>query len=327
MRILRHYRDIPAEARGAVVALGNFDGVHLGHQALIAEAKRIAAATNKPLAVVVFEPYPREFFRPKDEPFRLTPLPAKARLLAALGADFTIVVPFDAEMAAMAAQDFVLDVLKGALAVSHVVVGRDFQFGKGRGGDTAVLAYMGEMEGFGVTVFTPLPADGDSKISSSDIRTALKAGRPEEAARLLGHWWSVEGVVARGDQRGRELGFPTANLKLDERTLNPAFGVYAVRARIAGEERAYDGAANFGLRPMFELPAPLLEVHLFDFSGDLYGREMTVEFIAYLRGEEKFANPDALKAQMAADCTGARRILATRDGRTPPPHSTRPSHH
>ena len=300
------------------MALGNFDGVHLGHQALIGEAKRIAAATDKPLAVVVFEPYPREFFRPQDEPFRLTPLPVKARLLSGLGADFTIVVPFDAAMAAMLAQDFVLDVLKGALAVSHVVVGRDFQFGKGRGGDAAVLAYMGEMEGFGVTVFAPLPADGDTKISSSDIRTALKAGRPEEAARLLGHWWSVEGMVVRGDQRGRGLGFPTANLRLEERTLHPAFGVYAVRGRIAGEERVYDGAANFGLRPMFKLQTPLLEAHFFGFSGDLYGREMTVELIAYLRGEEKFATLDALKAQMAADCANARRILAACGGTAPP---------
>lgn len=312
MRILRDYRDVPAEVRGAVVALGNFDGVHLGHRALIGEAKRIARSAAKPLAVIVFEPYPREFFRPKDEAFRLTPLPAKARLLAGLGVDFTIVLTFDSAMAAMAAQDFVLNVLIGALEVSHVVVGRDFQFGKGRGGDTAVLAYMSEMEGFGVTVFAPLAAAADSKISSSDIRTALKAGRPEEAARLLGHWWSLAGEVVRGDARGRELGFPTANVTLEKNILRPAFGVYAVRVRLAGEEGAFDGVANFGIRPMFELPEPLLEVHLFDFSGDLYGREMTVELIAYLRGEEKFSGLQALKTQIAADCADARRLLAAR---------------
>jgi riboflavin kinase/FMN adenylyltransferase len=310
MRILRQYRDIPAEARGAVVALGNFDGVHLGHRALIGEARRIAKATAKPLAAVVFEPYPREFFRPKDQPFRLTSLAAKARLLAALGVDFTIVLPFDAAMAAMPAQDFVLNLLVGALHVSHVVVGEDFQFGKGRGGDATVLAYMGDMEGFGVTVFAPVPADGETKISSSDIRAALTSSHPDEAARLLGHWWSIEGAVEHGDGRGRELGFPTANMKLDAHILRPAFGIYAVRVRIAKEDMTRPGAASFGIRPMFEVQAPLLEVHLLDFSGDLYGEELSVEFIAYLRGEQSFASLDALKAQMTADCAAARRIVA-----------------
>jgi len=308
MRILRHYRDPPADAKGAVVALGNFDGVHLGHRALLAEAKRTAQELQRPFAALVFEPYPREFFRPNDEPFRLTPFRAKARLLSELGVDVLIVLNFDAAMASMLAQDFVLDVLVRELEVAHVVVGKDFLFGKGRGGDTTVLAYMGEMEGFGTTIFDPVSAGGGTKISSTDIRAALKAGRPDEAARLLGHCWSVEGHVAPGEKRGRQLGYPTANLKLDH-TLLPAFGIYAVRARLH-DGRIYGGAASFGIRPTFALEAPLMEVHLFDFDGDLYGELITVELIAYLRPEKKFDSVDALKTQIAIDCDDARRVLA-----------------
>jgi len=315
MKILRHYRECPADAKGAVVALGNFDGVHLGHRALLMEAKRLAREQKRPFGVLVFEPNPREFFRPKDEPFRLTPFRAKARLLAELEVDVLIVLTFDAAMASMPAQDFVLDVLVKELAVAHVVVGKDFRFGKGRGGDAAVLGYMGEMEGFGTTVFSPVFADGSVKISSSDIRTALKAGKSDEAARLLGHWWRVEGHVAQGDKRGREIGFPTANLKI-EHTLLPAFGIYAVRAHLP-DGRILDGAASFGLRPTFALETPLLEVHLFGFDGDLYGALITVEFIAYLRPEKKFETIEALKAQIAADCEGAKRVLASVGDRVP----------
>jgi len=320
MRILRHYRNPPAEAKGAVVALGNFDGVHRGHRALIAEAETIARREGRPLAALVFEPYPREFFRPKDEPFRLTAFRAKARLLAQRGIDFLIVLNFDAELAGMLAQDFVMDVLVRELGVTHVVVGEDFRFGKGRGGDTTVLAYMGEMEGFGVTVFRAVVED-EEKISSSKVRAALKAGRPDAAARLLGHGWSVEGHVAHGDKRGRDLGFPTANLKL-EHTLHPAFGVYAVRARRAGEDRTYGGVANFGIRPMFQVPSPLLEVHLFDFDGDLYGQLLQVELISYLRGEQNFPDLEDLKAQIGQDAENARQILAETSGAPvsfPPP--------
>ena len=308
MRILRHYRDLPPDARGAVAAMGNFDGVHLGHRALIAEAAKVARESKRPLAALVFEPYPREFFRPDEAPFRLTPFRAKAHLLAQAGIDSLIVLGFDAEMAAMKAQDFVLQVLVGELGIAHLVVGADFRFGKSRAGDTTVLSYMGEMEGFGVTVFSPVAAGAGEKISSSDIRAALKAGRPEEAARLLGHRWTVEGHVAHGDARGRGLGFPTANLKL-EGTLHPAFGIYAVRVRLA-DGAVKDGVANFGIRPMFELPAPLLEVHLFDFSGDLYGQVLSVELVAYLRGEKTLESLEALKAQIALDCQAARGILA-----------------
>jgi riboflavin kinase/FMN adenylyltransferase len=315
MRILRHFRDCPADAKGAVVALGNFDGVHLGHRALLLEAKRLANELKRPFAALVFEPYPREFFRPNDEPFRLTTFRAKARLLSDIGVEILFVLTFDAEMASMVAQDFVHEVLVRELAAAHVVVGKDFRFGKGRGGDVVVLGYMGEMEGFGTTVFAPVFADGSVKISSSDIRVALKAGKPDEAARLLGHWWRVEGHVAQGEKRGRGLGFPTANLKL-EHTLLPAFGIYAVRAHLP-DGRVYDGAASFGIRPTFALESPLLEVHLFDFSGDLYGALIAVEFIGYLRPEKKFETVDALKAQIAQDCDDAKRILSAVGDKVP----------
>jgi len=309
MRILRHFRDCPADAKGAAVALGNFDGVHLGHRALLLEAKRLASELKRPFGALVFEPYPREFFRPNDEPFRLTTFRAKARLLSDVGVEILFVLTFDAQMASMSAQDFVHEVLVRELAAAHVVVGKDFRFGKGRGGDVVALGYMGEMEGFGTTVFAPVIAEGSVKISSSDIRVALKAGKPDEAARLLGHWWRVEGHVAQGEKRGRGLGFPTANLKL-EHTLLPAFGIYAVRAHLP-DGRVFDGAASFGIRPTFALESPLLEVHLFDFSGDLYGALIAVEFIAYLRPEKKFDTVEALKAQIAQDCDDAKRILST----------------
>jgi len=308
MRILRHFRDCPADAKGAVVALGNFDGVHIGHRALLLEAKRLANELKRPFAALIFEPYPREFFRPNDDPFRLTTFRAKARLLSDVGVEILFVLTFDAEMASMSAQDFVHEVLVRELATAHVVVGKDFRFGKGRGGDVTVLGYMGEMEGFGTTVFAPVIADGSVKISSSDIRVALKAGKPDEAARLLGHWWRVEGHVAQGEKRGRGLGFPTANLKL-EHTLLPAFGIYAVRAHLP-DGRVFDGAASFGIRPTFALESPLLEVHLFDFSGDLYGALIAVEFIAHLRPEKKFDTIEALQAQIAQDCDDAKRILS-----------------
>ena len=309
MRILRNTRDLPAEARGAVVALGNFDGVHRGHQALIGKARGLADDAGAKLVAVVFEPYPREFFRPDAEPFRLTPFRAKSRLLDALGVDFLIELHFDAAMAATQAPDFVAEVLVKELAVSHVVVGEDFRFGKGRSGDAVTLAYMGEMEGFGVTVFAPLAAGSDRKISSSRIRAALREGHPDEAARLLGHWWSVEGVVVPGDKRGRSIGIPTANLHV-KGTLVPAFGVYAVRVHIGAEAKIYDGVANFGLRPTFAVSEPLLEAHLFDFTGEFYGEWVRVELIAYLRPERKFESLEALKAQIAVDSRAAGVALA-----------------
>ena len=313
MRIFRHYSDIPDAYKGAVVAIGNFDGVHRGHQALIAHARALAEERGAPLAVVAFEPHPQEFFHPGMPSFRLTPLRTKARLLAGLGVDAMFALPFDSDMAKKSAQEFVMDVLVDGLGAGCVVVGNDFQFGKGRAGNIAVLSYMGEMEGFGVDVFEPVTVAEHEKISSTAIREALKAGRPEQAAKLLGHWWTVEERVEHGDKRGRTIGFPTANMRLND-CLHPAFGIYAVRATVMENEQpvsTHDGVASFGVRPMFKTPVPLLEAYLFDFSGDLYGKHLAVSFVAYLRPEKKFASLDALKAQMNKDEAKAREILAS----------------
>lgn len=306
MLIARHYDHLPQAVRGAVVAIGNFDGVHLGHQALITEGKRIGAALRAPFGILAFEPQPQEFFRRTPEKFRLTPFRPKAALLERFGTDIFYAVPFNAAMAAMRAEQFVDEVLVRGLGVRHVLTGGDFQFGKDRGGDAATLSEAGERLGFGVTIFTPV-LDGDHKISSTDIRRALKEGRPRDAARLLGHWWNVAGHVQHGDRRGRTIGFPTANISL-KGYLEPALGVYAVRAKALGQ--ALGGVANFGRRPTFDKQDTLLEVHLFDFSGDLYGRTVDVAFVDYIRAERKFDGLESLKVQIAADGAEARRILA-----------------
>jgi riboflavin kinase/FMN adenylyltransferase len=311
MRIFRHIADVGEAYKGAVVAIGNFDGVHLGHRALIGEAGRLAAERGAPLAVLVFEPSPQEYFRPGGEPFRLTPFRAKAHLIASLGIDAMFALPFDDAMANRSPQDFVFDVLLNGLEAGCVVVGDDFRFGKGRAGDAALLSYMGEMEGFGVTVFDPIIAGDGGKISSTAIRTALKAAKPEEATRLLGHPFTVEGRVEPGDKRGAALGYPTANLHIDG-YMRPAYGIYAVRVAVLDEDKVasrHEGVANLGIRPMFASPEPLLEAYLFDFSGDLYGKHLLVELIAYLRPEAKFSGVEELKAQMAKDCDAARAAL------------------
>jgi len=311
VRIFRHYRDVPDHSKGAVVAVGNFDGVHRGHQALIAAARGLAEERKAPLGVLAFEPHPQEFFHPGAECFRLTPFRTKARLLAEQGADAMYALAFDAEIAAKSAQDFVMEILVDSLAVGQVVVGPDFRFGKARTGDTTVLSTMGEMEGFGVSIVAPLSDDAHGKISSTQIRDALKAGRPQEAARLLGHWWTIEARVEHGDKRGRTIGYPTANMRLDD-YLKPAFGVYAVRATIMdGETKLsrHDGVANLGVRPMFETQTPLLETWLFEFAGDLYGRHLAVELVSYIRPEAKLAGLEALQAQIAKDADAARAAL------------------
>ena len=312
MRIFRHIADVTEAYKGAIVAIGNFDGVHRGHQALIGEAARHAHERSAPLAVLVFEPHPQEFFRPGAEPFRLTPFRAKTHLIAGLDVDAMFALAFDAEMAHRSAQDFILDILVKGLEVGCVVVGSEFQFGKGRAGDAAVLSYMGEMEGFGVIVFDPIAAGGGGKISSTGIRQALQAGKPDEAARLLGHPFTIEGRVEVGDGRGRQIGFPTANIHFDG-FMRPAFGIYAVRVSLLEDDKVVwrrDGVANLGIRPMFVSPEPLLEAHLFDFSGDLYGKHLAVDLISYLRPEAKFAGVEELKAQIAKDIETAKAALA-----------------
>jgi riboflavin kinase/FMN adenylyltransferase len=316
MKIFRHYRDVPDSCKGAVVAIGNFDGVHRGHQALIGRAGALAKAQGAPLGVLAFEPHPQEFFRPQAESFRLTPLRTKARLLAECGVEVLYALPFDAGMSQKSAEEFVRDVLVGGLGVRAVIVGADFRFGKGRAGDTAFLMEAGRQSGFRVDIFDTVIAHDAQKISSSEIRAALREGKPEVAAKLLGHCWTIEGRVEHGEGRGRELGFPTANMALDG-YLKPAFGIYAVRATILENEKAvgtYDGVASLGIRPMFKTDAPLLETYLFDFTGDLYGKHLAVELIAYLRPETKLDSLDALKAQMTKDCDQARTLLRQTKG-------------
>jgi len=303
------------------VAIGNFDGVHLGHQALIAEARAQAEARGAPLAVLSFEPHPQEYFRALRQDggpspagpdcFRLTPLRQKARLLADLGVDALFALNFDGDMARRSPQDFVETVLLEGLGISGVVVGRDFEFGKGRAGNLAVLAYMGEMEGFSVTAFDTVTV-GEDKISSTRVRQLLKDAHPEEAARLLGRFWAVEARVEHGDARGREMGFPTANMHLGH-CLAPAYGVYAVRVNILDNDRIvarHDGVANFGVRPMYQVAVPLMETHLFDFEGDLYGKYLSVELVRYIRPEAKFSGLDALIAQIGRDAATARLWLS-----------------
>jgi riboflavin kinase/FMN adenylyltransferase len=306
MRILRHTR-APAELAGAVLALGNFDGVHRGHRAVIARARAVAERPRAPLGVLTFEPHPRSLFQPAAPPFRLTPFRSKARHLAALGLDLLVVTRFDRAMSLKLSQDFVIDVLVEGLRAKHLVVGYDFVFGHKRGGTPQVLAQMAEMEGFDLTVVEPV-ADGSDIFSSTLIRQHLAEGRPRAAAELLGHWWEVEGRVRLGFQRGRTIGFPTANLGLAD-YIRPAFGVYAVRAQLAGTGQWIDGAANLGRRPTVGGESENLEVHLFDYAGDLYGKWLRVQLVEHIRPERKFSTFDELKAQIARDSATARELL------------------
>ena len=304
MQIFRHYEHIPPAARGATIAIGNFDGVHRGHQALLAHAKRL----GEKLAVLVFEPHPQEFFRPDAPRFRLTPFRAKARLLEQHGVDLLFALHFDAALASLSADEFISKVLVESLGAKHVIVGEDFRFGKGRAGNLALLQQRGRELGFDVTTFELVGEGGSSKISSTRIREALREGKPEMAAELLGHLWTVEGRVEHGDQRGRTIGFPTANVSL-QGYLEPALGVYAVRVELNGKN--YGGVANFGRRPTFDKKDVLLEVHVFDYQGDVYGQPIVVSFVSYIRPEMKFPGLEALKAQIAQDSETARTLLTS----------------
>jgi riboflavin kinase / FMN adenylyltransferase len=302
------WRTVPAEWKGGVVALGNFDGVHRGHQALLARAAEQAAALGVPVVALTFEPHPRRFFVPDTGPFRLTLPPAKMRLLAHYGVQAVLAQRFDAAFAALPAEIFVADVLLAGLGACHVVCGYDFTFGARRSGNVERLHAEGEARGFGVTVLDPVMREGEI-YSSTRIREALRAGWISEAIELLGHGWEIEGAVELGDQRGRTIGFPTANVALGEH-LRPRFGVYAVRALVDGTWR--DAVANLGRRPTFGKLQENFEVHLFDFAGDLYGKVLRVELVDFIRPEMKFAGLDQLKAQIAADGEAARALLAGR---------------
>lgn len=311
MRLVRDIADLPKQFRGAVVAIGNFDGVHLGHRTVLAQAAGIAARLKRPLGALIFEPHPREFLHPEAPRFRLTPLREKARLLEATGIDLLYVERFDATLAARPAEDFVRRILIEGLGVAHIVVGYDFRFGQGREGDIGMLQSAGATAGFGVSVTDAVKTTPSGEpYSSSRIREYLREGRPRRAAELLGHWWSVEGHVASGDQRGRTIGFPTANLRLDD-CIEPKHGVYAVRAEVVGgpDTGVYDGVANLGLRPTFDKKEVMLEVNLFGFSGDLYGRLLRAPFIEFIRPEQKFDGLESLKAQISADAATARELL------------------
>jgi riboflavin kinase/FMN adenylyltransferase len=299
---------MPDGLRGAVVALGNFDGFHLGHQAVASEAIQQAKAAGKPAIVATFDPHPVRFFAPHIPWFRLTTLDQRQRLFAEAGADAMLVFDFDAELAATTAEDFVVKLLAEQLGVSGVVTGEDFTFGKARGGNIDMLRDLGAAHGISATAMGPVVDDG-GVISSSRIRDALKAGDCETATRLMTRPFAIEAVVQHGDKNGRDLGFPTANMDMGH-YLRPRYGVYAVRGKLP-DGRLLNGAANVGIRPQFEPPKELLEPHFFDFSGDLYGQNIEIEFHAFLRAEAKFDSLNALIAQMDRDCAMARDILST----------------
>ncbi len=298
---------MPDALRGGIVALGNFDGFHLGHQAVAGEAIRQAKAEGRPAVIATFDPHPVRFFAPQSSWFRLTTLDQRQRHFETAGADAMLVFDFDAELAATSAEDFIAKLLVERLGISAVVTGEDFTFGKGRGGNIDVLRDFGSAHGLSSTAMGPV-VDSLGVISSSRIRNALKEGDCETATALLTRPFAVEGIVQHGDKNGRLLGFPTANIDMGH-YLRPRYGIYAVQGRLP-DGQVLDGAANLGIRPTFDPPKELLEPHFFDFSEDLYGQMIEIEFHAFIRGEVKFDSLDALMAQMAQDCDHAREILS-----------------
>lgn len=308
MRIIRDYQFVNDADKGASAAIGNFDGVHLGHQSVIGIARD--AAPDAPLGIVTFEPHPRELFAPDAPPFRLTGSDARASRLEKLGVERLYELPFNTALSSLTPEEFARDVLADGLGLKHVVIGADFCFGKGRAGTADDLAAFGETFGFGVTV-APLVEGGEGQVSSTLIRKALGDGRPRDAAAMLGHWHRIEGPIIGGEQRGRELGFPTANMSIDG-LHPPKFGVYAVLVDVLDGPNtgSYHGAASLGVRPMFGENIANLETFLFDFSGDLYGANLSIGLVDFLRPELKFDGLDGLITQMDADCAQARDILA-----------------
>jgi riboflavin kinase / FMN adenylyltransferase len=307
MERLTSDRPVPEHLRGGVVALGNFDGFHRGHQAVAAQARGVARGQGRPFIIATFDPHPIRHFRPDAPPFQLTTLEQRARLFAAAGADAMLVFRFDAALAAVSPETFVAARLVADAGAAVVVTGEDFTFGRDRAGNVAALAELGAAHGLATHAVAPV-ADGAEPVSSSRIRRALQAGDCEQAAALLTRPFTIEGIVQHGDKLGRSIGYPTANLALGD-YLRPAYGIYAVRGTLP-DGRVVEGAANLGIRPSFDPPKELLEPFFFDYSGDLYGRRIEVALASFLRPEARFDTLDALVAQMDADCAEARRRLA-----------------
>jgi riboflavin kinase/FMN adenylyltransferase len=312
MRLIAHDQPLPGDLGRPVVAIGNFDGVHRGHQALIATARDEASRRGAALGVITFEPHPRSVFNPQNPLFRLSPPPLKARLLAGLGCDFVAPLRFTRELATIEAERFVKEMLVERLAIAHIVAGYDFHFGHGRKGNPGLLLDLGRRWDFGVTVIEQVTDSGGiAPFSSSAIRAALRRGDVVSAAEQLGYWWSVLGTVVEGDRRGRSIGFATVNIVLEEGS-EPHEGIYAVRVRRSGEPGGapLEGAAYVGDRPTFDTGRRFLEVHLLDFDGDLYGAELLVEFVGFMRPDHRFTTVDDLVRQMTEDCAAVRAHLA-----------------
>jgi riboflavin kinase/FMN adenylyltransferase len=305
MDVVHGWRDVPERLKGGSLAIGTLDGVHRGHRAVLDAAKAKAAGSGAPAGAMIFEPYPRMYFQPQKPFFRLTPPPRKLQLLAECGCEFTAVIPFDKVLAELPAADFVRQILVEGYAIRHASVGYNFFFGKGRGGNPGVLTEQGLIHGFGVTVVEAQGDDGDM-FSSTRIRELLAEGDVGAAAEMLGSWWRIAGVVEGGAGRGTVMGYPTANIRLDE-GVTLKHGIYAVNAYLDGLK--LQGAAYLGTRPTFDAGLPVLEIFLLDFDGDLYGKAMEIEFIAFIREDMKFRSMEALTEQMADDCAKAKDIL------------------
>ena len=307
MQRLFHRDTVPDDLRGGVIALGNFDGFHRGHQAVVGRAVHHAHDDKRPVIVATFDPHPVRHFQPDAPPFRLTTLDQREELFREAGADAMMVFEFGAELAGTAAESFIEDILLDRFGVAGVVTGNDFVFGKGRKGNVVMLAEYAKTRGFFTEIAAPVN-EGEEIISSSRIRAALKAGDCETATHLLTRPFTIEGTVEHGAKQGRALGYPTANIRLGS-YIRPRYGIYAVRGRLP-DGQTLNGAANLGIRPSFDPPVELLEPYFFDFDGDLYGETIAVELVSFIREEAKFDDLDALKAQMAEDCEEAERRLA-----------------
>ena len=310
LKIVHAWKDLSPEERGAAVALGNFDGLHRGHQQVIGEAAKAALVLKAPLGVITFDPHPRRLFRPSEPAFRLMTIEQQARVLSGMGVDVLYLLPFDFQMASFSDKEFVEQVLVEGLGVKHVAAGFDISFGKGRTGSADGMKAYGDQKGFGVSIAEPVAGKAGDKFSSTAVRDALRDGHPETAARILGRPFAIEGVVRRGQQLGRQLGFPTANVEIIDYVV-PKLGVYATRTRLP-DGREVPGVANLGNNPTTGEVETRLETWLFDFDEDLYGQVIETQLIAFLRPEQKFDSIELMIQQIRRDETAARAIVAPR---------------